>query len=185
MGRDLVGTFWRFHYGVKIPKSQSLVQASAQRENFDFLIKNFGDWLPVDRYLGGAEHAVLHLLYSRFWVKPLYDLKLLNFSEPFLRLKNVGMVLAEDNRKMSKSLGNVINPDDVVFEYGADALRLYEMFMAPFNQEIAWSTKALQGSYRFLKRVWEIYERSKVNPPAGGQKSKVEVKSDNNFSFAF
>jgi leucyl-tRNA synthetase len=128
------------------------------KENFDFLIKNYGDLLPVDWYLGGAEHAVLHLLYSRFWVKALYDLRLLNFKEPFLRLRNVGMVLAEDNRKMSKSFGNVINPDDVVFEYGADALRLYEMFMAPFNQEIAWSTKALQGCYRFLKRVWEIYQ---------------------------
>jgi len=166
--------FLAFPLWSKNPKSQSLVQTSTQRENFDFLIKNFGDWLPVDWYLGGAEHAVLHLLYSRFWVKALYDLKLLNFSEPFLRLKNVGMVLAEDNRKMSKSLGNIINPDDVVFEYGADALRLYEMFMAPFNQEIAWSTKALQGSYRFLKRVWEIYEKLKVNPPAGGQRSKVE-----------
>jgi len=139
-------------------EGQSLAHTSIRRENFDFLIKNYGDWLPVDWYLGGAEHAVLHLLYSRFWVKALYDLGLLNFKEPFLRLRNVGMVLAEDNRKMSKSFGNVINPDDVVSEYGADALRLYEMFMAPFNQEIAWSTKALQGCYRFLKRVWEIYQ---------------------------
>lgn len=133
------------------------------------------DWLPVDWYLGGAEHAVLHLLYSRFWVKALYDLKLLNFKEPFLRLRNVGMVLAEDHRKMSKSLGNVINPDDVVSEYGADALRLYEMFMAPFNQEIAWSTKALQGCYRFLKRVWELYEKLKVK----SQKLKVEEEDKN------
>jgi len=139
-------------------EGQSLAQTLIRRENFDFLIKNYGDWLPVDWYLGGAEHAVLHLLYSRFWMKVLYDLGLLNFKEPFLRLRNVGMVLAEDNRKMSKSFGNVINPDDVVFEYGADALRLYEMFMAPFSQEIAWSTKALQGCYRFLKRVWEIYQ---------------------------
>jgi leucyl-tRNA synthetase len=115
-------------------------------------------WLPVDCYLGGAEHAVLHLLYSRFWVKALRDLKLLDFSEPFLRLRNVGMVLAEDHRKMSKSLGNVINPDDVVTEYGADTLRIYEMFMAPFSSEIAWSTKALQGAYRFLTRIWQIYQ---------------------------
>ena len=139
-------------------EGQSLAHTSIRRENFDFLIKNYGDWLPVDWYLGGAEHAVLHLLYSRFWVKALYDLGLLNFKEPFLRLRNVGMVLAEDNRKMSKSFGNVINPDDVVSEYGADALRLYEMFMAPFSQEIVWLTKALQGCYRFLKRVWEIYQ---------------------------
>jgi len=136
-----------------------LDKTSTQYENFKFLFKNFGKWLPVDWYLGGAEHAVLHLLYSRFWIKALYDLKLLNFKEPFLRLRNVGMVLAEDNRKMSKSFGNVINPDDVVSEYGADTLRLYEMFMAPFSQEIAWSTKALQGCYRFLKRVWDLYQR--------------------------
>ncbi|MCX7881232.1 MAG: leucine--tRNA ligase [Patescibacteria group bacterium] len=127
-------------------------------------------WLPVDWYLGGAEHAVLHLLYSRFWVKALYDLGLLDFKEPFLRLRNVGMVLAEDHRKMSKSFGNVINPDDVVAEYGADALRLYEMFMAPFSSEIAWSTKALQGCYRFLKRVWETYQKLEVK----NQKLKVE-----------
>jgi leucyl-tRNA synthetase len=143
-------------------------------ENFKLKIKNFGQWLPVDWYLGGAEHAVLHLLYSRFWVKALYDLGLLNFQEPFLRLRNVGMVLAEDNRKMSKSFGNVINPDDVVSEYGADSLRLYEMFMAPFNQEITWSTKALQGCYRFLKRVWEIYEKFKV------QSAKFKVEEDKN-----
>ena len=114
--------------------------------------------LPVDWYLGGAEHAVLHLLYSRFWVKALYDLKLLDFKEPFLRLRNQGMILAEDHRKMSKSLGNVINPDDVVKEFGADALRIYEMFMAPFNQEISWATKSLQGSYRFMKRVWDLFQ---------------------------
>ncbi|MBI3366138.1 class I tRNA ligase family protein, partial [Candidatus Roizmanbacteria bacterium] len=115
------------------------------------------EWLPTDWYIGGAEHAVLHLLYARFWVKALYDLKLLNFKEPFTRLRNLGMILAEDHRKMSKSLGNVINPDDVVKEYGADTLRVYEMFMAPFDQEIAWSTSALQGAYRFMIRVWKLF----------------------------
>ncbi|MCX6731985.1 MAG: class I tRNA ligase family protein, partial [Candidatus Roizmanbacteria bacterium] len=114
-------------------------------------------WMPVDWYLGGAEHAVLHLLYARFWVKALRDLGLVNYPEPFLRLRNVGMVLAEDHRKMSKSWGNTINPDDVVAQYGADTLRMYEMFMAPFNMEIAWSTAALQGGHRFLKRVWALY----------------------------
>ncbi|MEK7177502.1 MAG: class I tRNA ligase family protein, partial [Patescibacteria group bacterium] len=114
---------------------------------------------PVDWYLGGAEHAVLHLLYSRFWVKALYDLKLLDFKEPFLRLRNQGMILAEDHRKMSKSFGNVINPDDVISEFGADALRIYEMFMAPFNQEISWATKSLQGSYRFVKRIWDLFQQ--------------------------
>jgi len=116
-------------------------------------------WMPVDWYLGGAEHAVLHLLYARFWVKAMQDLGLVNFNEPFLGLKNQGMILAEDHRKMSKSWGNVVNPDDVVEEYGADALRLYEMFMAPFNQEISWSTRSLEGSFRFIKRVWEIFQK--------------------------
>lgn len=113
--------------------------------------------LPVDMYLGGAEHAVLHLLYSRFWVKAMKDFNLLNFSEPFSGLRNIGMVLAIDNKKMSKSLGNIINPDGIVEEYGADSLRIYEMFMAPFSQENAWSIRTLQGGYRFLTRVWRIY----------------------------
>lgn len=113
--------------------------------------------MPVDWYMGGAEHAVLHLLYSRFWVKALFDLGLVDFTEPFLRLRNVGMVLAQDHKKMSKSLGNVINPDEVIEEYGADSLRIYEMFMAPFSQEISWSTQTLQGSYRFIKRIWQIF----------------------------
>lgn len=114
------------------------------------------NWLPVDWYLGGAEHAVLHLLYARFWMHVLHDLKLLPFKEPFLRLRNVGMVLAEDHKKMSKSLGNVVNPDDVIGLYGADAVRLYEMFMAPFNMEIAWSTTAILGTNRFVRRVYQL-----------------------------
>lgn len=113
--------------------------------------------LPVDWYLGGQEHAVLHLLYSRFWIKILNDLGLISFKEPFKRLRNVGMVLSYDHRKMSKSWGNVINPDDVINEYGADALRVYEMFMAPFSSENSWSTKSLQGAYRFLARIWQIF----------------------------
>jgi len=134
-------------------------------------------WLPVDWYFGGAEHAVLHLLYSRFWVKALQDLGLLDFPEPFLRLQNVGMVLAEDHHKMSKSLGNVINPDDVVSEYGADSLRMYEMFMAPFSQEIAWSTKTLQGVYRFLSRVWKMYQEYKtLNPKPQILKNETNKK---------
>lgn len=135
--------------------------------------KDMDTWAPVDWYLGGAEHAVLHLLYARFWVKALQDLGLLNFPEPFLRLRNVGMVLAEDHRKMSKSLGNVINPDDVIAEYGADTLRIYEMFMAPFNMEISWSIKALQGAFRFLNRIWQIYQMSdKIN----GREDDKEVR---------
>ncbi len=153
------------------PESEKIVSASSLTpsfENFKFQISNSGNLLPVDWYLGGAEHAVLHLLYSRFWVKALYDLKLLDFKEPFLRLRNQGMILAEDHRKMSKSFGNVINPDDVIAEFGADALRIYEMFMAPFNQEISWSTKSLQGSYRFVKRIWDLYQVYSVIPTKAG-----------------
>jgi leucyl-tRNA synthetase len=141
------------------PTIENCLHSEALAKEWKLKIKNSGNWLPVDWYLGGAEHAVLHLLYARFWVKALYDLKLLNFKEPFLRLRNQGMVLAEDHRKMSKSFNNVINPDEVVKEYGADTLRIYEMFMAPFNAEISWSTKALQGSYRFVKRVWDIFQQ--------------------------
>lgn len=116
--------------------------------------------MPVDWYIGGAEHAVLHLLYARFWMHVLNDLGSVTVREPFKRLRNVGMVQAEDGRKMSKSWGNVINPDDVIAEYGADALRVYEMFMAPFSQEIAWSTQTLQGAYRFIRRIWQIYNNT-------------------------
>lgn len=133
------------------------------------------DWLPVDWYIGGAEHAVLHLLYARFWVKILQDLGYVDFNEPFLRLRNVGMVIAEDNRKMSKSYGNVINPNSIVAEYGADALRIYEMFMAPFSQEVAWSTSSLQGSYRFVKRIWQLFNKS-------DKLTNDESKSDKNIT---
>ncbi len=124
------------------------------------LVRGSGSLLPVDWYLGGAEHAVLHLLYARFWMHVLNDLGLLPFREPFLRLRNVGMVLAGDHKKMSKSIGNVLNPDDVVREHGADSLRLYEMFMAPFNMEIAWSTTALLGASRFIKRFYQLVTNS-------------------------
>jgi leucyl-tRNA synthetase len=115
-------------------------------------------WMPVDLYVGGAEHAVLHLLYSRFWHKVLFDLGHVSTPEPFLRLINQGMILGEDNRKMSKSWGNVINPDDVVREYGADTLRLYEMFMGPLEATKPWNTQGVEGVYRFLGRVWRMYE---------------------------
>lgn len=116
-------------------------------------------WLPVDLYVGGAEHAVLHLLYARFWHKVLYDLGLVPTKEPFQRLVNQGMILGEDNQKMSKSLGNVINPDDIVQEYGADTLRLYEMFMGPLTDSKPWNTRSVMGVHRFLKRVWSLSEK--------------------------
>ncbi|MBC7385630.1 MAG: leucine--tRNA ligase [Cryobacterium sp.] len=114
-------------------------------------------WMPVDLYLGGPEHAVGHLLYSRFWTKVLYDAGLVTHHEPFQRLVHQGMILGEDGEKMSKSRGNVINPDDVVSEYGADTLRLYEMFMGPLDQDKPWSTTAITGTFRFLQRAWRIF----------------------------
>lgn len=113
-------------------------------------------WLPVDIYIGGAEHAVLHLLYARFWHKFLYDLGVVPTKEPFQKLFNQGMILGENNEKMSKSRGNVVNPDDVVQQYGADTLRLYEMFMGPLDASIAWSENGLEGSRKFLDRVWRL-----------------------------
>ena len=113
--------------------------------------------MPVDLYVGGAEHAVLHLLYSRFWHKVLFDLGHVSTPEPFMRLVNQGMILGEDGQKMSKSRGNVINPDDVVREYGADAFRMYEMFMGPLEATKPWNTQGLEGVYRFLGRVWRLF----------------------------
>ena len=114
-------------------------------------------WQNVDLYIGGAEHAVLHLLYARFWHKFLYDLGVVPTKEPFQRLFNQGMILGANNEKMSKSKGNVVNPDDVVQEYGADTLRVYEMFMGPLDASIAWSENGLEGSRRFLERVWRLF----------------------------
>ncbi len=114
-------------------------------------------WGPVDLYVGGTEHAVLHLLYARFWHKVLFDLGHVSTKEPFMRLVNQGMILGEDGRKMSKSFGNVINPDDVIRDYGADTLRLFEMFMGPLEQVKPWNTKGVEGVHRFLNRVWRLF----------------------------
>ncbi|MCA1754558.1 MAG: leucine--tRNA ligase [Spirochaeta sp.] len=124
-------------------------------------------WMPVDLYVGGAEHAVLHLLYARFWHKVLYDIGAVNTDEPFKRLVNQGMILGEGGVKMSKSLGNVINPDDIIAEFGADSMRVYEMFMGPLEQQKPWSTRGLKGTHRFLDRVYRVSQREVVNdePP--------------------
>ncbi len=119
-------------------------------------------WLPVDIYIGGAEHAVLHLLYARFWHKFLYDIGVVPTKEPFQKLFNQGMILGEGNVKMSKSLGNVINPDDIVQSHGADTLRVYEMFMGPLDASIAWSEDGLDGAKRFLDRVWRLYKTADI-----------------------
>ena len=113
-------------------------------------------WSPVDLYVGGAEHAVLHLLYARFWHKVLYDLGLVPTKEPFMKLVNQGMILGSNHEKMSKSKGNVVNPDDIVDKYGADTLRLYEMFMGPLTESVPWDEEGLHGSYKWIQRVWRL-----------------------------
>ena len=114
-------------------------------------------WMPVDLYVGGAEHAVLHLLYARFWHKVLFDLGYVSTREPFQKLVNQGMILGMDGEKMSKSRGNVINPDEVVAQYGADTMRLYEMFMGPLERSKPWNTSGIEGVYRFLNRLWRHF----------------------------
>ena len=121
-------------------------------------IRNLKSATPgVDLYVGGTEHAVLHLLYARFWHKALFDLGHVSTPEPFFKLVNQGLILGEDNQKMSKARGNVVNPDDMVREYGADSLRLYEMFLGPLEMSKPWSTKGVEGVYRFLGRVWRLF----------------------------
>jgi leucyl-tRNA synthetase len=113
-------------------------------------------WMPVDLYVGGAEHAVLHLLYARFWHKVLYDCGVVHTKEPFQKLVNQGMILGENGEKMSKSRGNVVNPEDVVKDFGADSLRLYEMFMGPLTAAKPWQTAGIIGCHRFLSRFWRL-----------------------------
>ena len=125
-------------------------------------IKKEKYWAPVDLYVGGAEHATRHLIYARFWHKFLYDIGAVSTIEPFIKLQSVGLIMGEDGRKMSKRFGNVVNPDDVIKNYGADSLRLYEMFMGPFDQQISWSTTNMVGVRRFIEKVWRMTE--KVNP---------------------
>jgi leucyl-tRNA synthetase len=128
--------------------------------------KAYADWMPVDLYMGGAEHAVLHLLYARFWHKVLFDMGVVKDSEPFVRLVHQGVILGEDGQKMAKSRGNVVNPDDVVRAYGADALRLYEMFMGPLEQVKPWQTSGIEGVRRFLDRVWNVATGPTTSDPA-------------------
>ena len=125
-------------------------------------------WMPVDLYVGGAEHAVLHLLYARFWHKVLFDIGAVNTDEPFQRLVNQGMILGEGGVKMSKSLGNVINPDEVIREFGADAMRMYEMFMGPLEVSKPWSTHGIAGVKRFLDRVWRLVRAARS--PTGSRR---------------
>jgi len=134
-------------------------RALASRERLNY-------WTPVDWYNGGMEHTTLHLLYSRFWHKFLYDIGVVPTSEPYKKRTSHGLVLGENGEKMSKSRGNVVNPDEMVEKHGADAFRLYEMFMGAFDQPIPWSTSGLNGMSRFLYRVWELQDKVAADAPA-------------------
>lgn len=139
------GSCWYYLRFIDPHNSEALCSPELQKE-----------WLPVDLYIGGAEHAVLHLLYARFWHKVLYDIGVVNTKEPFYKLVNQGMILGENMEKMSKSRGNVVNPDDIVNEFGADTLRVYEMFMGPLEATKPWNTNGVEGSFRFLSRIWRL-----------------------------
>lgn len=140
------GSCWYYLRYLDARNAQSLLEAEKERY-----------WMPVDLYVGGAEHAVLHLLYARFWHKVLFDLGIVSTKEPFQKLVNQGMILGEDHQKMSKSRGNVVNPDEMVARYGADSVRLYEMFMGPLEATKPWSTQGVEGVWRFLARVWRLF----------------------------
>ncbi|MFM9279824.1 leucine--tRNA ligase [Paenibacillus jiagnxiensis] len=156
------GSCWYYLRFIDPHNDKELVSKDKQRK-----------WLPVDLYIGGAEHAVLHLLYARFWHKVLYDLGVVETKEPFHKLVNQGMILGTNNEKMSKSRGNVVNPDDIVNEQGADTLRVYEMFMGPLEATKPWNENGVEGIYRFLSRVWRLFIsedgslNSKITPDGG------------------
>src|SRR3989344_1013949 len=130
-------------------------------------------WLPVDMYVGGAEHATRHLIYARYWYKFLFDIGIVNHAEPFTHFHSVGLILSEDGKKMSKRSGNVVNPDDIVERFGADAFRLYEMFMGPFGDAISWSTNDIIGTRKFLERVWDF---SEANISEGFSKKESDIR---------
>jgi leucyl-tRNA synthetase len=147
------GSCWYYLRYTDAKNAQSLVGKDAD----NYWMASNGKAAGVDLYVGGTEHAVLHLLYARFWHKVLFDLGYVATPEPFYKLVNQGLILGEDGQKMSKSRGNVVNPDDVLVEYGADAFRLYEMFMGPLQDTKPWNTKGVEGVYRFLGRVWRLF----------------------------
>ncbi|EKE18451.1 MAG: Leucyl-tRNA synthetase, partial [uncultured bacterium] len=156
------GSSWYYLRYIDPKNNESLVGKELEKK-----------WMPVDLYVGGAEHATRHLLYARFWHKFLYDIGVVSTIEPFKKLVHVGLIMAEDGRKMSKRWNNVINPDDVIAEFGADAMRLYEMFMGPFTQSVAWSTSGVSGVRRFLEKVWKIQERI-MNYESGITNKKID-----------
>jgi len=160
------GSSWYYLRYVDPQNNQALIDPEKEKQ-----------WIPVDIYVGG-DHATRHLIYARFWHKFLYDIGVVHYPEPFNRLEYLGMVLAADGRKMSKRLGNVINPDDIIAQYGADTLRLYEMFMGPFEGSVAWSTESMVGVRRFLDRVWNVVlKKSKRRNVQTSERQKTNVRS--------
>ncbi|MDY0294179.1 MAG: leucine--tRNA ligase [Acholeplasmataceae bacterium] len=149
---QLAGSSWYF-IGYILKHHLGMIPLNSEEAK-----KALDKWLPVDLYIGGTEHAVGHLLYARFWTKFLKDIGILSAKEPFKKLYNQGMILGSDHSKMSKSKGNVVNPDEIIASHGADALRLYEMFMGPLDAEKPWSTESLNGAKKFLDRVWRMFE---------------------------
>ncbi|HSX25137.1 MAG TPA: leucine--tRNA ligase [Candidatus Andersenbacteria bacterium] len=143
------GSSWYYLRYIDPKNSEQLVDSQKEKA-----------WMPVDIYVGGAEHATRHLIYARFWHIVLHELGVISTPEPFIHLEHVGLILAEDGRKMSKRYGNVVNPDDIVHSVGADILRVYEMFMGPFNQTVAWSTASMSGPRKFIERVWRLAHES-------------------------
>ena len=149
------------------------------KNNEELVSKEKADkYLPVDMYIGGVEHAVLHLLYSRFYTKFLYDIGVIDFDEPFHKLFNQGMITGKNGIKMSKSKGNVVSPDDLVRDYGCDSLRLYELFVGPPELDAEWDDRGIDGVYRFLKKLWNLfYDRQGNFMPAEGEPTKEELKA--------
>jgi len=156
------GSCWYYLRYLDPHNNQALVDSEKEKK-----------WMPVDLYVGGVEHAVLHLLYARFWHKFLFDIGVVSTKEPFQSLRNQGLILAYDGQKMSKSKGNVVSPDEIIDEFGADTLRVYEMFMGPFDQAIIWNPQGVRGVFRFLNRTWDLIMEAKDN-----LSSSAEVMSE-------
>ena len=175
------GSSWYYlAYACKEP------QIKGERPSYNLLNKKALDyWNPVNVYVGGAEHATRHLIYARFWHKFLFDIGIVSNLEPFTELHNVGLILAEDGRKMSKRFGNVINPDEIVELYGADSLRLYTMFMGPFGDEISWSTNNIIGVRRFLEKVWRLQDKAREATADDALHLTIKKVTDDVLNFRF